>query len=271
VDLGSVAAIDAQNAWVVGGQGTILRTTNGGRTWERQAVPAEVSDLSPREVYAVDRKTAWVTGAPGTILHTTDGGQTWTRQGQGVLSSDALMGGIYASDAEHAWVISADPALILHTTDGGASWQTTPNPCEICEWLIWPHGVDDNTVWIGANSAIIHTADGGQTWHIQLETGLGDNNCVFAVDRDTIWAAYDPEVAYRSTDGGENWPSTRIPGQKLTSISAVDRQTAWTVGVGEALPHKVPGQVLFTADGNQTWTVQTTPVQTNWWGVSFVR
>ena len=79
-NLAGVAAIDAQNAWVVGAQGTILRTHNGGLTWQQQEVPAEVSDAELCGIYAVDRNTAWIGGAAvtpgetGFILHTTDGG-----------------------------------------------------------------------------------------------------------------------------------------------------------------------------------------------------
>lgn len=38
-DLESVSAADADTAWVVGFDGTILHTDDGGATWSAQAVP----------------------------------------------------------------------------------------------------------------------------------------------------------------------------------------------------------------------------------------
>jgi photosystem II stability/assembly factor-like uncharacterized protein len=270
VDLGGVAAIDAQNAWVVGDHGVILRTRNAGRTWERQEVPSEVSDVRLNGVYAVDRKNAWATGESGVLLHTTDGGQTWTRQGQGTVPPQAELIGVYASDADHAWAISSFPALVLRTTNGGAGWQTVPYTCEECGYPIWVHGVDASTVWVAGNRMVMHTPDGGLNWVVQTPPGWGDFNAVFAVDGSTIWTVLDPAGIYRSDDGGATWETQPYPVDgRYTRISAVDKQRAWIVTVPRyASEH---GDVLHTADGGQTWNIQTTPVRTEWWGVSFVR
>ena len=99
VGLRKVAAIDAQNAWIVGepadGYGVILRTHDGGRSWQRQGSPTELAGMALWGVYALDHWTAWVTGSPGVILHTSDGGQTWTRQGQGTIPVQTQMAGIW--------------------------------------------------------------------------------------------------------------------------------------------------------------------------------
>ncbi|TFB12472.1 hypothetical protein E3V33_05365 [Candidatus Marinimicrobia bacterium MT.SAG.4] len=48
--------------WIVGGSGTILKTTDGGNTGALSSV------------YFADVATGWLVGVGGIILHTTDGG-----------------------------------------------------------------------------------------------------------------------------------------------------------------------------------------------------
>ena len=72
---------DARNGYAVGHPGIILRTTDGGVTWQLQssgtkAVLYKVADL--------DNNTAWISGGAGVILHTTDGGAAWVTQNSGV-------------------------------------------------------------------------------------------------------------------------------------------------------------------------------------------
>lgn len=61
----------------------MLRTQDGGTTWQRRLTPAGDS-LQFRDVYAVDADTAWVlsigNGTASRIYRTSDGGSTWALQ-----------------------------------------------------------------------------------------------------------------------------------------------------------------------------------------------
>lgn len=57
--------------WAVGVAGTIIKTTDGGTSWNEQTSGTTVFLES---VYFVDIQTGWVVGSNGTILKTTTGG-----------------------------------------------------------------------------------------------------------------------------------------------------------------------------------------------------
>jgi hypothetical protein len=71
--LTSVNFVDANNGWISGYSGTLLKTTNGGTTWEAQSGTSNLLT----DVYFTDAFNGWAVGDNGTILHTTNGGLTF--------------------------------------------------------------------------------------------------------------------------------------------------------------------------------------------------
>ena len=70
-------ALDRNNITVVGGNGQIYRSYDGGNNWVRQ------NSGTVNTLYAVtfvDSTTGWAVGDAGTILHTTNGGYDWVKQ-----------------------------------------------------------------------------------------------------------------------------------------------------------------------------------------------
>ena len=67
-------AKDKLSGFAVGADNTILRTQDGGFTWERQALTL---DLTLSSVYVKDRKSAVIVGARGGIFLTDNGGDEW--------------------------------------------------------------------------------------------------------------------------------------------------------------------------------------------------
>jgi len=76
----SLYCVDANNIWAVGYNGSIIHTTDGGQTWDKQRNGN--NPLSKkyrfRAVVFKDVNTGYAAGDNGLLLKTTDGGEHWT-------------------------------------------------------------------------------------------------------------------------------------------------------------------------------------------------
>lgn len=72
-----ISMADAQKGWAVGQGGIILRTEDGGLTWDKQESPKEPEGFHLFSVHAIDANTAWAVGEWGTRIFTDDGGKSW--------------------------------------------------------------------------------------------------------------------------------------------------------------------------------------------------
>jgi len=207
---------DAQRGLAIGDFGTLLRTENGGNTWEKISLPdnielppdiAEVVQPGDVILYGATFATkdeAWVAGEFGVILHSTDGGLTWQQQRSGV---ETTLFGIHALDSQHAWAVGLE-AVLLSTTDGGAQWKK--EAIELPKGFVLPLydvAVSGLFGWAVGNSGfILHSQDSGRTWKLHevpvrmagswfrgvslLPDGrgfiVGARGLVLSVDRDTI-------------------------------------------------------------------------------------
>ena len=137
-ELWAVDFIDVNKGWAVGDGGSIVHTSNGGLTWERQSLDADTLKL--RAVYFINDLVGWVAGKNGALFKTTDGGNTWLdKNPDGILveKDDENIRDITSIDfvgENTGWIGTTFPEIppfepyILHTTDGGDSWVKLPLP-----------------------------------------------------------------------------------------------------------------------------------------------
>src|SRR5688572_20853548 len=81
--LRGVSAVSDRVAWASGSSGTVLRTSDGGSTWQTLTVP-DAAKLDFRDADAVTENAAYVlsigSGDASRIYKTTDAGRNWTLQ-----------------------------------------------------------------------------------------------------------------------------------------------------------------------------------------------
>jgi photosystem II stability/assembly factor-like uncharacterized protein len=99
-------AVDDKTAFAVGND-KVLRTTDGGTTWDTQTAPAGTGSLM--DVSALDGDTAWAVGNSGSIIETVDGGATWTTMASGTTND---LKSVYAVDAGHVWAVGSGGTVL---------------------------------------------------------------------------------------------------------------------------------------------------------------
>ncbi len=224
--LQSVTFVDEKHGWVVGLNGTILATTDGGQTWKKQN---SATDVLLESVNFVDGEHGWVVGFRGTILATTDGGQTWKTQNSG---TEKYLNSVAFVNRKRGWIVGSD-GTVVSTTDGGQTWEK--HDSGTAGWLQCVAFPDEEGGWaFGSGGTILATTDGGRTWTRQSTGSDVYLYSVAFVDGKHGWAVGQGETILATADGGSTWQtrnsSTELEQLSLKSISSVDREHGWAVG-----------------------------------------
>ncbi|HEY0811313.1 MAG TPA: hypothetical protein VGD49_14185 [Longimicrobiales bacterium] len=174
-----VSVVSERVAWASGTAGTVLRTTDGGVTWQAHKVP-QADSLDFRDIEAFDSLTAYVlsAGEDGRIYFTRDGGASWSLQFRNEVKG-AFYDCLDFFDRTHGIAMS-DPIndrYVLLTTSDGQTWRELPpqsRPAAAAgEAAFAASGtcltIAGNRAFLasggGAESHVFWTSDRGITWH----------------------------------------------------------------------------------------------------------
>jgi photosystem II stability/assembly factor-like uncharacterized protein len=272
--LRGVSAVSGRVAWAGGSGSTVLRTADGGATWQKLTVTTDQLDF--RDIDAIDARTAYVlsigNGPASRIYRTTDAGATWSLQFKNE-DPKAFYDAMSFWDADHGIVIgdSIDGQFCIMTTEnGGRVWQRVPAsalpPALENEGAFAASGTNiavfgKGHAWIGTGAAakarVLRTSDRGRTWKIS-DTPLisGPSAGIFSVAfRDAnhgviVGGDYKKEneavdnLAVTS-DGGVTWrPAKGLSG--FRSAVAYVPGAAALVAVG-------PTGADYSNDDGRTW------------------
>ncbi|MDH7514699.1 MAG: YCF48-related protein [Bacteroidota bacterium] len=244
--LNAVAGAVVNAVWAVGDAGTIVKSSDGGWTWQ---VQNSGTQLPLYAVCAVDALRAWACGSGGVILRTTDGGAVWTVVPSGVTSA---LNGIDFPTPTVGFAVGAG-GRILKSTNGGAAW--TPVPSGTFKDLFAVDMLTDMLgTAVGADGVILRTTNGGATWVPQTSYTL---DALFSVvlSADRGWVSGDAGVLLATTNAGADWDSTTtnvtVPIYRVVQTSPTD---LFAVGEG--------GLILRSSDGGWNWTPD--PVHTTY-------
>ncbi len=110
-------ALDENQVWAIGGQETVLATTNGGADWNL-VVKRAMKDGN--ELCVRDARHIWAAN-DSHITWTTNGGATW----ESFTTWDYTMD-VVTPDGTNIWAVrnNYDGGSIYHSADGGTTWTT---------------------------------------------------------------------------------------------------------------------------------------------------
>mgnify|MGYP001595643104 FL=1 len=224
-----VRFVSPDKGWVVGDQGTILYTEDGGNTWELQE---SMTEMPLSDVFFINDKIGWVVGDIGTILYTENGGKKWIPQGKGLNNYSLYK--IFFIDSKEGWSIGCDinrgtvlSTAVLSTLDGGRNWIRVPFNFGQVSGIFF---IDAKTGWILSGDKVFRTIDGGKKWEFSLlpvDPAMreiprlpGDIPMPLRCDRDSIgnvihfankkegWALVKNDVGsqlFYTNDSGKTW------------------------------------------------------------------
>ncbi|MGJ8669909.1 MAG: WD40/YVTN/BNR-like repeat-containing protein [Oceanococcus sp.] len=194
-----VKFVDESRAWITGYHGTVLRSDDGGNSWNY--MPVESDQLIRRGAFPL-RDTAWLVGHRGSIFHTRDAGKHWdvSHHESGIYLRD-----IAFFDENTGWAVGHE-GVILHTSDGGQHWVRQ----SISDWTMRDlprlSGITildrQRIVIVGEFGVVAYTTDGGHSWaHERIDGGpsmtaissSGETILAVGLDGAVAAIAYSPE------------------------------------------------------------------------------
>jgi photosystem II stability/assembly factor-like uncharacterized protein len=219
-------------AWVSGTGGTVLKTNDGGDTWENVSVP-NAKDVDFRDIEVFGKNTALVMGisSPARFYKTKNGGKTWSLVYINE-HKDIFFDGMSFWSKKNGIAFS-DPVdgkhYLIKTNDGGESWQKIPS-AGIPEKLEVEYGFAASGTGIPVTGYKI-------AW-----LGMGGLK----------------SRVFKSVNGGIDWTATETPlahGGESTGIYSLafkNKNVGVAVG-GDYTNQNISNTMIYTEDGGSTW------------------
>ncbi|HEX6064707.1 MAG TPA: hypothetical protein VFZ04_10835, partial [Longimicrobiales bacterium] len=231
--LRGLSVVDAQVAWTSGTGGSVLRTMDGGQTWQSRSVP-DADSLDLRDIEAFDSLSAYVlsAGEDGRIYKTVDGGLTWQLEFRNQVAG-AFFDCFDFFDRDHGIAMSdpVDGQFLLVARDDSARWVTLPD-------ATLPAADSAEAAFAASGSCLTVAGE-----RVYLATGGGLHARV-------LW----------SDDRGRNWQATITPVQAgaatagIFSLAFRDAANGMALGGDYQRPLE-DARLALTVDAGRTWRV----------------
>ncbi len=245
---------DEKLGWVVGHDAVILRTSDGGESWERLYwAPEQERPLF--DVWFRDADNGFAIGAYGFLLETADGGDSWVERPivdpgsfdeeydpyAFTSASDVHLNQVSDTGAGRLY-IAAEAGFAFRSDDAGRTWVTLEPPYQGSFFGSLPL-TGDSVLMFGLRGNLFRSDDAGATWR-RLDTGT------VALLTDGVQIADGPVVITGlagtllvSDDGGESFELAQQPDRQglATALATAD---GGLVLIGEFGVNRLPAAAL---------------------------
>lgn len=186
--------------YAVGEKSDILKTTDGGATWNAVAgdFATRAHDLTGLSCASETTCIATIASS-GSVLRTADGGAHWTAA---VVASDTVLaaGFVNGSDA----VAVGNAGLTARSADAGVTWTPTTS---VAAGKFTGIRIDSpiSSLIFGEQGAIARSTDAGESWKPLTPPHGAKITDAIAVGDKRIYAISNPIALKTSKDGGVTW------------------------------------------------------------------
>ena len=226
--LADIRFIDASNGYACGWtstyEGRVIRTQNGGVTWEDVTPPfLDLPRLSSLDFCSPD--CGVVVGNVGEVVRTFDGGETWTRLTG--LTEEGLST-VRFGDSDHGWAVGED-GTVLRFDFSADSWsqQFSSTPGTL-------HGLfalNADTAWaVGWNGTVIRTWNAGDNWYKIAETGDDYRDVWFFDGNSGYLSEFGGGICIASNGGSYIGPLNTVRDDFVKCFWFLDQDNGWGCG-----------------------------------------
>ena len=159
---------DENHGWAVGRNGKIVKTVDGGNTWN---ITVNNPNYRNNNVFFISNNEGWIasqdnsmSGIGTFMLHTTDGGVTWSTQ---TVPFNYNVKSMYFWDATHGWAAADYGAIANYTVSSGTYSNASLNG----PWFFYtdvmpidPYNDNLNYIFFDGNGLIIDFNGFGGPW-----------------------------------------------------------------------------------------------------------
>lgn len=240
----------------------LLKTTNGGATWNGEQYQQENTFIST--ILFLDSLNGWMGALPHAILHTTDGGFNWQKAevDTSTLAFFPVINIRFLNDQiGYACGGMHDIAgVIWQTTNGGEKWYAIDPMFAPADEIYGLHIFDDQNVLATGGDpdftygvSMLRTSDGGLSWDYN-EPGI--QGSAYGLEFRTATEAWCPlgpvQKFIYSLDSGNTWTAMDTPESAVIfDISFPDTLHGFAVGMnGAILKYIAPGTVSLSENKN---------------------
>lgn len=157
----------------------VLRTEDGGETWQRVVVPPKT------ELFHLDfvgSSRVWIVGDRGVVLFSDNGGESFVQQRSGV---ERALYNVDFRDSKEGYAVGGR-GTILRTEDGGNNWIRVAT--SFPGTFMRVDFADDKNGWIvGHGGVILRSGDRGKTW-VKQDSGTEARIFGLFINKRVGWA-----------------------------------------------------------------------------------